>query len=392
MGKGPSKARVATNAPPNIMTEQDIELGGDQHSSLSQLWWDWPNPRLRVCLPVTVPSDVSVAPHRVRFAPDPPQAETSQEPYFGRWPESGLGGFTSNSVVVKLPPVDRRRPAPKRQEPGLISRIRSAMGFSKPHGLRLRRRGRCANALDAAAAKSEGWWEVPSDGGETSLQRHPRRARAWLHSYGGGVLSKAIRVWMVTGDTITRGPDGDPIWYEASEGLGPREERPVGVKGPEWGKKGWQTTRHVCPLLQIPFAGDNGDIRFLWVSPELVAALSAVRMFRSASSTLLGSLRGHARRWAEERGINAMDLVRFLPGTLILAMLPMPDEVVAAAALRGAAGRYSVDVLGALESGVAKGPEQSPLGDFLKGPVSWLFRKTDRRVLAPGVDTLKLTA
>jgi hypothetical protein len=37
-------------------------------------------------------------------------------------------------------------------------------------------------------------------------------------------------------------------------------------------------------------------------------------------------------------------------------------------------------------------PAQSPLGDFLKGPLSWLFKKTDRRVLAPGVATLTLAA
>jgi len=147
----------------------------------------------------------------------------------------------------------------------------------------------------------------------------------------------------------------------------------------------------------VPFSigrngGNEGDIRALQVSPELVAELAKRRMFRSVTSVLLGSMRGRALIWANERGVSVMDLVRIMPGSIALAMLPMPDEVTALGALRGAAGVWSVAVLGALEQGRLVSAPRLPLGNYLRRPLSWVFGTRDTRVLAPGVDTLTLPA
>jgi hypothetical protein len=146
----------------------------------------------------------------------------------------------------------------------------------------------------------------------------------------------------------------------------------------------------VTPTVWVPFGGKPAVP--LLVSPELVAELSKRRMFRAMTSVLLGSLRGRAAVWADERGLSAMDLVRILPGSLALALLPMQDETVALRALRGTAGVYSSTVLAALEKGVLREPDLPPLGAYLRRPLAWLFRRPNTRLLAPGVDTLVLPA
>jgi len=155
--------------------------------------------------------------------------------------------------------------------------------------------------------------------------------------------------------------------------------------------------RNAFPTVWVPFStggngGNEGDVRALQICPELVAELTKRRMFRSVTSVLLGSMRGRAVMWADEKGVGAMDLVRIMPGSVALAMLPMPDEVTALGALRGAAGVWSAGVLGALEQGRLTSAPPLPLGNFLRGPLSWLFARRDTRVLAPGVDTLTLSA
>lgn len=177
---------------------------------------------------------------------------------------------------------------------------------------RLRRRGHFTNVLGVVATRVCPWWkDLGSDTGSAS-------AASWLVSYlsdtGVNVLGKGYEVVCKEGR--------DPLY-----------------------------------LVAVPFSSDEGT-RELWVCPELVAALAAVRLFRPVSEGLLATLRSRARLWAEERGVLLMDLVRFLPGTLVLASLPMPDEVVALGALRGDAGRWSADVLGSFAKGVLKAPSR----------------------------------
>lgn len=104
------------------------------------------------------------------------------------------------------------------------------------------------------------------------------------------------------------------------------------------------------PLVQVWFSSEEGR-RWLWVCPELLAHLQAVRLFRPMGEALLGSLRAKARLWAVEKSLPMDSLVAFLPGTLALAVTPTPDEVVALGSLRGSAGQWSVDVLGAFARG-----------------------------------------
>lgn len=379
---------MATFASPTpLMTERDLIVGGDQHSALSQLWEDWPAPRLRVLLPGMSPdTGVSIPPAGSTPWED---VETSREPTFEDvvvGPEGDLQARTVTPVVHLPPPgvvapsmSQETGPSPK----GSSKRVRFSLGF------RLRRRGRVANALEQCSNYGLGWWSDLTKPGES-------RAHAWLRSYGLGALPEVVRCSTITGRVDARDPDGR-LEEPPGDGGGPGGSDPGSPPGPSGMGPGgvngsWVVTRTNHPLLSLPFVGDNGQVRSLWVCPELLAELVKVRMFRSATSVLLGSLRGHSRRWAEEHGIDTMDLVRFMPGTVVLAMLPMPDEVTAVAALRGSAARWSTQVLGSLEDGVSRAADQAPLGSYLRAPLSWLFKKEDRRVLAPGVDTLTLHA
>lgn len=222
-------------------------------------------------------------------------------------------------------------------------------------GFRLRRRGRLTNCLEQTLKDSQGRW---SDLAETGVQS---RARAWLSGYVSSTECGKIE----PGEFI----------------FGSRKEEGRDHAVPT-----------VTPTVWVPFVGDNKDVRALLVSPELVAELAKRRIFRAATSVLLGSLRGRAAVWADERGISAMDLVRVLPGSIALAILPMPDEVTALAALRGAAGEYSSTVLASLEKGVLRAPSAAPLGTYLRRPLAWMFAAANTRLLAPGVGTLVLPA
>lgn len=178
--------------------------------------------------------------------------------------------------------------------------------------LRLRPRGAFTRSLEEEVRRST-WW---SDLGGGALNP----AKAWLDSYFGesGVKTSG-KVKLLS-------------WVDG--------ERP---------RSTW--------VMSVRFSSENGTSD-LWVSHELLAALTAVRVFRPISEGLLASLRSRARLWAEEISLPVVDLVRFLPGTLTLACLPMPDEVLAVGALRGSAAAWSADVLGALGVGVAKGPSR----------------------------------
>jgi len=179
--------------------------------------------------------------------------------------------------------------------------------------LRLRPRGALTRSLEGAV-KRAGWWSDLS-------QSYDTPARAWLDSYfaesgvKAGGLAKKLH-WQ-------DGETSRSLWV-------------VGVK----------------------FSSENGS-KELWVSADLLASLSVVRMFRPMTEGLLASLRSRARLWAEDIGMSALDLVRVLPATLALACQPMPDEVLATAAFRGSAAAWSSDVLGALGRGLAKGPSAS---------------------------------
>jgi len=215
--------------------------------------------------------------------------------------------------------------------------------------LRLRKRGRLTSALERSWKNLPCWWSDLAGQGTLS------GARSWLASFMDGAVDKIS--------------DGKEIIVKGAEECGVR----------------------TLQLLQIPFES-NGHNRPLWICPELLATLVSVRMFRPVSEGLLASLRSRSRLWARDEGVDVMDLVRFLPGTLVLAMLPMPDEVTAIGALRGAAGRWSVSVLGALAKGRLVSAPEKPLGNFLRRPFSWLFSREDSRVLGPGVRELQLPA
>jgi len=286
-----------------------------------------------------------------------------------------VGGFKCKSeAVVCLPP------RPSKQERVVHFAPTTPPTPRQRGGLRLRKRGILANCLAEVMKASIGRWTAGETAGALpdSLPESP--AHAWLRSYGSGALRN-----MSSGEDI--------------EGV---REVVVPVVDDDGRKVGETTTTKskVVSTMWIPFsrqengmeAFDGTNLRCLLVCPELVAELVKKRMFRSVSSVLLGSMRGRAAIWADEQGISAMDLVRIMPGSITLAMLPMLDEVTAIGALRGASGQWSVDVLGALEKGKLKSRAPLPLGNYLRGPLSWLFARRDDRVLAPGVDTLILPA
>jgi len=212
----------------------------------------------------------------------------------------------------------------------------------------LRRRGRFTRSLERAVVSTTWWSDLSGSGGSSP-------ARAWLDSFLSGTDAKVL--------------DEKTLVIPTGEGK-VRE----------------------LQLLQVPFENGSRARRALWVCPELVSKLVAVRLFRAPSAGLLASLRSRARLWADELGVDTMDLVRFLPGSVVLAAVPSPDEVAAVGALRGAAGRWGVDVLGPMASGRLVPSPARRFGDYTKGPLAWLLGKTDERLLAAGVPHLQMPA
>jgi len=225
-------------------------------------------------------------------------------------------------------------------------RSEAAADSSVAGGTRLRRRGRFTRAVERAVVAST-WWSDLGRCGDVSP------ARAWMDSYFSGTSAKVVNV-------------KDLVLKEGTE-----EQR-------------------VLQLVQVPFENGARASRALWVSPELVARLVAVRMFRPPGAALLASLRSRARLWAEEVGMDVLDLVRVMPGSVVMATLPSPDEVAAVGALRGAAGRWGVNVLGPLASGRLVSNPPRRFADYLQGPLGWMLGKSDERLLAAGVPQLNM--
>lgn len=172
--------------------------------------------------------------------------------------------------------------------------------------LRLRPRSRLTRDLARLGAALPGWWEdLP---GSTAAGR----ALGWLES---SLKDTGAKVCGTT-DIVGSGEGG----------------------------------RRSFTGVRVLFSSEEGT-RWLWVLPELLAHLTVYRLFRPMSDALLGSLRAKSRLWALEAGLPVESLARILPGTLSLALLPGPDEVVALGALRGSAGQWSTEVLGALSKG-----------------------------------------
>jgi len=182
----------------------------------------------------------------------------------------------------------------------------------KPSGvLRLRKRGRATRSLQRVGETLPGWWR------DLTGKSGARAALSWFESHhqDSGVKAGLTRsVPAVVVDDVAQ-PD--------------------------------------VTMLQVHFSSEEGR-RWLWVCPELIAELHLVRLFRPIGEGLLASLRSRSRLWAKQRGLSVMDLSRVLAGSLVLAALPQPDEVVALGALRGSAGQWSTDVLGALSKGRAQ--------------------------------------
>lgn len=223
-----------------------------------------------------------------------------------------------------------------------------ASSFGAPPSCRLRRRGKFTKSLERAVVATTWWKDLSGSGGASP-------ARAWLDSFLSGTDVEVVN------------------------------EKTLEIPTGEGGVRSLQ-------LVQVPFENGSRARRALWVCPELVSKLVAVRLFRAPSAGLLASLRSRARLWADELGVDTMDLVRFLPGSVVLASLPAPDEVAAVGALRGAAGRWGVDVLGPLASGRLVSSPARRFGDYTKGPLAWLLGKSDERLLAAGVPQLQMPA
>jgi len=182
-------------------------------------------------------------------------------------------------------------------------------------GFRLRPRGKATRALERMVGGSSGWWR------DLSCSTPARAALSWMRAYmAPGVRLGGVRL------VERRGEDGgllDPI-----------------------------------PIVQAFFSSEESS-RCLWVCPALVAELQGVRCFRAPGPEVLSSLRSRARLWARDAGVGALDYSLFLPGTLVVASLPQPAEVVAVGALRGSASRWAQDVLVPLGAGRAV-PPRSP--------------------------------
>lgn len=220
------------------------------------------------------------------------------------------GDWTDTRPVVSVPigaghstvPV-----RPQRTEPGVNGT-----------GLRLRRRGRATVALQRMGEALPGWWREGLTGSSGA-----RIALSWIEDH---LRDSGVKLGRV-GHAST----------EVEDGAG----------APIFG-------------VQALFSSEEGE-RWLWVCPELVAHLYLYRAYRPVSEMVLSSLRSRSRLWAEERGVSAFDLARFLAGSLMIAMIPTPDEVVSLGALRGSAAQWSADVLGSLKAGKA-GPTSRGLG------------------------------
>lgn len=203
---------------------------------------------------------------------------------------------------------------------------------------------------------------VPDDWEEVEDKEPARPAEQTAE---GGALPQRLRRRGVYTNTLAKLADSLPVWWEDLDCTSPARaamrwmESHLRDSGVEVGVTsnttcaGKEDVRVDLPLVQARFSSEEGG-RWLWVCPSLLAHLTTVRLFRPASEGLLASLRAKSRLWAVEKGITVESLVRFLPGTLVLAMLPMPDEVVSLGALRGSAAQWSVDVLGALSRGEAR--------------------------------------
>lgn len=217
--------------------------------------------------------------------------------------------------------------------------------------LRLRKRGRVTNSLARTAVRL-GWWsDLTSPNGSA--------ARAWFRQVFD---SKEAGQPQLASDAATQ-------LHLGGEGVAPLD------------------------LLEVIFTNDNGVRRAMPVCPELLAKLMALRVFRAPSAGLVGSFRSRARLWAEERGVSPMDLVCFLPGTLILAMVPTAAEADALATLRGPAGVWANEVLTALDKGqLRRAPEREVgWGEVLKWPFNLAFDRPQKRGMAPVTSSLGLS-
>lgn len=208
----------------------------------------------------------------------------------------------AGAVTVCLPP-----PAPDREykEPG----DHPSPDGSVVSSLRLRPRSRLTKGLERLSKALPVWWE------DLHGRTQANRALGWISAHLDGTGAKVCG------------------WAD------------IGVSGDD--------RRGSVTAVRVHFSSEEGS-RWLWVCPELLAHLHVVRLFRPMSEALLGSLRAKSRLWAEEKGMSVMDLARVLAGTLSLAMLPVPDEVVSLGALRGSAGQWSTEVLGSLSRGVLR--------------------------------------
>lgn len=142
--------------------------------------------------------------------------------------------------------------------------------------------------------------------------------------------------------------------------------------------------------VQVHFESDEGS-RWVWVLPDLVAHLLNYRVFRPASSTLIGSLRSRARLWAEENGVGQMDLAWVMPGSVMLALVPTFDEVISLGSLRGTASQWSSEVLQALSKGQAiRSTRGGSWWDVFKRPIGGETKGTT--LGGAGVSSVSLAA
>jgi len=139
-------------------------------------------------------------------------------------------------------------------------------------------------------------------------------------------------------------------------------------------------------VVEVLFSSENGA-RPLWVCPELVASLFTVRCFRPVDAGLLASLRSRARLWARDLQMSDLDLAFILPGSVMLAALPQPDEVVALGALRSSAAVFSATALRGLEDGVVS---RSVPSRTLWGALRIIFGGGDDAINQPVCDRLNL--
>jgi len=142
----------------------------------------------------------------------------------------------------------------------------------------------------------------------------------------------------------------------------------------------------LAAVVEVLFSSENGT-RPLWVCPELVASLFTVRCFRPVDAGLLASLRSRARLWARDVQMSDLDLAFILPGSVMLAALPQPDEVVALGALRSSAAVFSATALRGLEDGTVS---RSVPARSLWGTLRIIFGGGDDAVNRPVCDRLNL--